>query len=411
MRTSFSTALAGLSAHSAGIDAVGNNLANLNTTGFKGSSVQFRDLVSQSGAIGNEQGFGTAPPHFARYFTQGPIQSSTGAMDAAIKGDGFFVAKGNQGTVYTRAGNFQVDGNGYLVTTTGERIQGWAEANGALNTATAITDITLPVGALQKPIATTKFSFDLNLNAMAAAGDEFTTPIEVYDSLGKSHVLTATFTRTANANEWDYEITIPGADVGSANATETIATSSSPITFDGQGKLTAPAANQTGIQVTGLTNGADDLDLTWEFYSSTTTPRMTQFSHPSAVSANAQDGGGASQLTRIGMADGGRIVAQFSNGQQRVVAQLALAAIRNPESLQAIGNNLLQIGADTALPAIGLADTGGRGDVVGGALESSNIDIAREFTNLIVLQRGYQANSRVITTADEMSQETINLKR
>jgi flagellar hook protein FlgE len=190
-----------------------------------------------------------------------------------------------------------------------------------------------------------------------------------------------------------------------------VLTSTSPLTFDSAGKLTAPTADITGIQVTGLASGAADMDVKWQLFSAASTPRITQFAQPSAISANTQDGSAPSQLINVAIAESGRVVAQFSNGQQRIVAQLALASIRNPDSLLATSNNNFLLGADSALPAVGVADTGGRGKVNGGALESSNVDIAQEFTNLIVLQRGYQANSRVITTSDELSQETLNLKR
>ena len=410
MPSSFSTALAGLTAHSIGIDAVGNNLANLNTSGFKASSVAFRDLVTQSIGVGNEAGLGTSLPQTSRYFTQGSIQSSNGAMDAAMKGDGFFIARDlTTGAIeYTRAGNFRVDKEGYVVTATLERVQGWSEIDGVLNTSISPSDIRLPGSALQIPQATSTFSINANLDASADVGDTFSSPIEIFDSLGFSHVLTIKYTKTA-ANEWQADVTVPGSVVGSANATEPVG-SSITITFDSNGVMTAPAADQTGLTLTGLANGAADLDLSWNFFDGTT-PRLTQFAHPSSVSSNAQDGGGAAQLVKVAMGNDGVILAQFSNGQQRAIGQLAVAAIRNPESLRAVGNNLFQRGADTAEPAVGLPNTGGRGSVLGGALESSNVDIAREFTNLIILQRGYQANSRVVVTADEISQETINLKR
>jgi flagellar hook protein FlgE len=165
------------------------------------------------------------------------------------------------------------------------------------------------------------------------------------------------------------------------------------------------------FDIAGLTSGAADMNLEWNPYFANGTGRITQYGQPSAPSANEQNGSASAQLIRIGLADGGRILAQYSNGLQVEVAQVALAAIRNPESLIAIGNNNYQLSARTASPAIGLAGTGGRGSILGGAVEYSTVDIAREFTNLIVLQRGYQANSRVVTTVDELSQETINLKR
>jgi len=413
MPSTFSTALAGLSAHASGIDAVGNNLANLNSVAFKASAVYFRDLVTQSIGIGNEAGLGTSLPYSSRHFTQGSIQSSLGAMDAAIKGDGFFIVRSTpqSTTFYTRAGNFRMDANGYVVTLTRERAQGWtASANGTLSTTGPVSDIQLPVGALQTPVATSNFSVDLNLDANAAVGYTFSTPIEVYDSLGVAHLLTATFVKTG-PNAWTQQLDIPAADVGGTGAPVSVLPAS-PITFNPNGTLATPTANVAVPSIGPLASGASNLDLTWQLYTSNNTPRITQFAHQSAVAANAQDGSAPSQLVKIALeSEGGRIIAQFSSGQQRVLAQLALANIRNPESLRAMGNNLFQVGADTALPAIGLPDTGGRGSILGGALEGSNVDIAKEFTNLITYQRGYQANARVVTVADEISQETINLKR
>jgi flagellar hook protein FlgE len=159
-----------------------------------------------------------------------------------------------------------------------------------------------------------------------------------------------------------------------------------------------------------LASGAATLTLDWQLLNGTV-PRLTQYAQSCAISANAQDGSPAAQLTRVALGDGGKILAQYSNGQQIVVGQLAMASIRNPGSLIAVGNNAFQLSARSALPAIGVPGTGGRGLILGGAIEYSNVDIAREFTNLIVLQRGYQANARVVTTVDELSQDTINLKR
>ena len=413
MPVTFSTALAGLTAHAIGIDAVGNNLANLNTTGFKASSVSFRDLVTQSIGVGNEAGLGTSLPRTTRHFTQGSIQSSSGSMDAALKGDGFFVVRSValNNTAYTRAGNFSVDKDGFLVTATKERVQGWSEQGGVLNTNAPVSDVAILTGGLQTPVPTSVVSFDMNLNAAAAAGETFSTPIEVYDSLGVPHVLTVDFTRTATAGEWDYEVFIEGTEAGQPAGPYSVYQSAAPITFDNNGALTSPLTDVTGIAVPGLASGAADLDLAWNFVGPNGAARFTQFAHPSAVSANAQNGTATAQLVKIALGEGGAIIAQFSNGQERQVAQLAVAGIRNPESLRAIGDNLFQLGGDTAVPAVGLPNTGGRGQVLGGALESSNVDIAREFTNLIILQRGYQANSRVVVTADEISQETINLKR
>jgi flagellar hook protein FlgE len=414
MFTSFSTALSALNALSTAVDVVGNNLANLNTPGFKASASSFHDLVTQSlgAGLGETQvGFGVGRPTTLRQFSQGAIQSSSGPLDAAIQGDGFLVIRDSAGAIlYTRGGALQVDKSGSLLTATGERLQGWIEQNGVLNTNGALSDIVVPVGTLKPPITSTQFSFDLNLDASASAGPppaQFSTAIEVFDSLGASHLASVTYTKNANPNQWDYSMSFPAADLTAALTPVT-----GTLTFDQLGKLTDPpaAGPWPALAVTGLADGAQDMSLTWQLYNGQV-PRLTQYAQPSALSANAQDGSPAAQLTRVALADGGKILAQYSNGQQTMVGQLAMASVRNPESLIAAGNNNYMLSARSALPAIGVPETGGRGTILGGAVEFSNVDIAREFTNLIMFQRGYQANARVVTAVDELSQETINLKR
>ena len=414
MFTSFSTALSALSAHSTAIDVVGNNLANLNTTGFKTSVVSFHDLVTQSlgAGLGETQvGFGVGRPTTLREFSQGALQTTSGPLDAAIQGDGFFVIQAANGaTQYTRGGNLVVDRDGNLVTATGEKVQGWTAVNGVLSTNTPIGNITVPVGSVKAPIPTQSFSFDLNLNAAATAGpppDTFSSSIEVFDSLGASHVVSVQLTKNATAGQWDYSISIPDADV--KNPPFTPVTGS--VTFDANGKLTTPTATDPPpqVQLQGLADGAADMTINWNLFHGQT-PRLSQFAQPSAVSAVAQDGSPAAQLVRVGLADGGNILAQYSNGTQTIVGQLAMATVRNPESLIAVGNSNYQLSARTALPAVGIPGTGGRGSVIGGAVESSTVDIAQQFTNLIVFQRGYEANAKVITTVDQLSQVTINLK-
>ena len=301
MFTSFSTALSALNAHSTAVDVVGNNLANLNTPGFKTSSVYFRDLVTQSlgAGLGETQvGFGTGRPLTVRQFSQGAIQASTGLLDAAIQGDGFFVARNSQGNqVYTRSGNFQLDLAGNLLTNTGERVQGWTTTDpttGGVNTNGAINDIVVPVGLLKKPIATTQFTIDLNLNSAAdiGAASDFSTPIEVFDSLGGSHVLTVHFQKTG-AGQWSYRVTMPGAEVtgGTAGQDYDIPNATGSLGFDSQGQMTDPAAGTTiKFDIPGLTSGAADLNLEWNPCFASGAGRITQYGQPSAPSANAQNG-------------------------------------------------------------------------------------------------------------------------
>lgn len=418
MFTTFSTALSALNATSTAIDVVGNNLANMNTTGFKGSDLSFRDLISQASGNGTAEtqiGLGTAQPLTVQQFTQGAIQTNSGPLDAAIQGEGFFITQSPQGnTYYTRDGTFQVDSAGNLLTSTGAQVQGWnsTTSTGTIDTSGAISGIRIPSGALSPPVATTNMSVDLNLNsaAKADATSDFSTPVTVYDSLGKSHILTVSFEKTGT-NTWSYQVSLPGADVtaGTAGTPFDIPNASGTMTFDTNGQLTSPApGSPIAVAIPGLSDGASDMNINWDPYNNGA-GRITQFGQASAASASSQDGAAAAELVSVSISDGGAITAQYSDGVQSTVGQVALAAISNPNTLVDVGNNDYQLSAATADPSVGTPGTGGRGTVVGGALESSNVDLATQFTNLITFQRSYEANAHVVTTADQLSQDTINL--
>ncbi len=411
---SFAAALSALNADTTAIDVVGNNLANINTPGFKASTVSFHDLVTESigAGLGSTQvGFGVGVPVTLRDFSQGAIQSTGGPLDAAIQGDGFFVVRGLQGnTAYTRGGNFQVDTNGNLTTATGELVQGWTQTNNFLNTNLPISNITVPVGALAPPVATNTTSVDLNLNATATAGpppDTFSTSVQVYDSLGTSHIVTFSFAKTTTPNQWTYSAGLAPGDT-TTPSTPTTGT----LTFDSNGALISPLPSDPPVVITGpgMTDGSSDMNITWNLFNGST-PRISQFAETSATSAVAQNGSASANLVSVGLANGGEVLAQYSNGQQVVVGQMAMAEIRNPQSLIAIGNSNYQGSSLTALPAVGIPGTGGRGTVLGGSVESSTVDIATQFTNLIIYQRGYEANAHVVTTVDQLSQDTIALKQ
>jgi flagellar hook protein FlgE len=417
MGVSFSTALSALSATSTAIDVTGNNLANMDTDGFKASTVSFHDLVTQSlGAGLNETqvGFGVGAPVTLTEFTQGATETTNGPLDAAITGDGFFIVTEPNGNVeYTRGGNFQTDQAGNLETATGQILQGWmAGPDGTVASNGPIGNITVPTGTLKPPTQTSQFSFSLNLDANATAGPPpttFSTAIQVYDSLGTAHTVTATFTATATPGQWNYSVSVPDADL-TAPFTPVTGT----LTFNSSGQLTSPAATDpaTQISITGFADGAADMTgttaLTWNLYNGTAGD-ITQFASPSETSALSQDGSAAAQLDSVGIANGGGIVATYSDGTQLTVGQLALATVRNPDSLVAVGDNNYQLSALSALPAVGAPGTGGRGQVLGGAVEQSTVDMATEFTNLIQYQSAYQASAKVITTVDQISQDTINM--
>jgi len=413
MFTAFSTALSALNADSTAINIVGNNLANLNTTGFKASTAEFHDLMSQqlgTPLASTEVGLGVAGVESVRQYMQGAIQQTTGAFDSAIQGDGFFMVRDqNNQMLYTRAGNFTLDPTGHLVTATGQYVQGWSATGGVLNLGGPVGDISIPVNGVVGGSATTTMSMTVNLNAGSAVGSasNYSAPIQVVDSQGGQHTLTVSFTKTAT-NTWTYTVTIPDADLTSPSTTP-LATGS--MTFSANGQLTSPAAGSPiAIKISGLADGAANMNISWNLFNGVNS-LVTQLQQASGVSGTSQDGTTGGQISKVGMSDGGIIVAQYSNGQQVTVGQLVLASIQNPGSLMAVGDNNLMPTASTAPAAIGPANTGGRGEILAGSLENSTADIATEFTNLITLQRSYQAASRVITTTDQMTQDLIGLIR
>ncbi|SRR5579884_406304 len=425
MPSSFSTALSGLRGSSDAVNVIANNLANMNTIAYKASVAEFSDLIYQQVGQNNagvpfQIGLGTAPINVIRQFDQGTIQNTSGLLDAAIQGAGFFVVRRGDATLYTRAGNFQLNKLGQLVDSSSDAVQGWVQdASGAVNTNLPVGDIVIPVGQTLAPKATSLVRLGANLSATAATGDTFSAPLQVFDSLGSPHILTFTFTKAASG--WNLDVTIPGADVGSANATESILTNAPVnITFDQNGILVNPGTpppNPPPYDLTidssafNLADGAAPLNITWSLLDPQGNPTITQFAQASAVATTSQDGLASAQLTTVSIADGGKVVGTFSDGQTKVLAQIALATFISPLTLAAVGGNNYIVSSASGTPAIGTADTGGRGSVVGASLEFSNVDIAREFTALMTAQRSFQANARVITTADDLNQEAINLKR
>jgi flagellar hook protein FlgE len=414
MDSGFSTALSALSADTTAINVVGNNLANLNTTGFKASGIDFQDLVYQSlgtGATNGQVGMGVGQVSAVQNFSQGSITTTNGSMDAALEGGGFFVVKdANNNQLYTRAGNFQLDASGNLLTSSGQNVQGWTATNGVVNTNGAIGNLSLPVGSVMAPAATTTMSMSVNLNSQAvtgAASGTFTTPIQVYDAQGSAHTLTVTYTQTA-ANSWNYTVDIPAADLAKGGVPQV---ANGTLTFDGSGNLLVPAAaaGQQTIKIAGLADGAANFNVNWNLYDSAGNPTITQFAQTSGMSSPTQDGNAPGQVSKIGIQNGGMIVADYTNGQQVTLGQLAVASITNPSSLVQVGNNNLQASASTAQAALGTAGTGARGQIVGGSLEASTSDMATQFTQLLTYERSYQAASRVISTNDQLLQETVNL--
>jgi flagellar hook protein FlgE len=418
---SFSAGLSGLNANSVYLSVIGNNLANINTVGFKSSSVTFMDLVSQNagGSSGNpmQVGLGVVTGSISPVFSQGAIENTREATNVAIQGNGLFVVRGPNGQAYTRAGNFSFNSDGQLVTPDGYFVQGYTAADpvtGEIITTGTPTDIAVPPGVLRAPQATTNIRTLTNLDASAVLNDTFTTPVQIYDALGDSHVATITYTKQAAANTWSYRVTVPGEDVTGGTAGTPFQVATGTMTFTPAGQLAtvngaAPA--DVALNTPAWTNGAAASAWNWDLLDANNVPTMTGFASPSATSSIAQNGAAAGKVDNISINADGTIMATFGAGQTVAVGQLALASFNNPKGLVKMGSNRYGESQAAGIPNVGVAGTGGRGTLIGSALEQSNVDIATEFTQMILAQRGYQANSKTITVSDEILVDTLALKR
>ncbi len=403
MRSLFS-GVSGLKNHQTRMDVIGNNIANVNTVAFKAGRVNFEDILSQTvegarspqtggmGGVNPKQvGLGMGISSIDTLFTPGSLQSTDNPTDFAVQGEGFFIVSDGSQVYYTRDGAFKTSADGALVNSNGFRLQGWmADTDGNIDSTQALQNIIIPVGAQMKPKATTQIAFEGNLDANAAAGSEWITSVQVYDSLGNPHNLTITFTKTAE-NKWGWTTDLDGTSGDSGT-----------IEFDTDGTV---LSGGTGTAAFTLMPVAQDINLSIDF------SQLTQFGGNPTAYINFQDGYEAGSLDMVSTDSGGVLTGIFTNGQSKALAQIALATFSNPGGLLKEGGNLYQISNNSGLPNIGTADSGGRGSIAVGALEMSNVDLAQEFTNMIVTQRGFQANSRVITTSDEMLQDLINIKR
>ncbi len=424
MLTSFYSGLSGLSAYAAALDVVGNNLANINTPGFKASTLDFHDVVTRTfggiaaNSAGNPMqiGLGVFPSAVNGIFSQGSIQVTNEATNVAIEGNGFFVVGQNEEDYfYTRNGSFYFDDEGYLVNSSGYYVLGYTEKDpttGHIIASGALHKIYLPGNTVSSPEATTFFQIFMNLDNRADVGDTYSASVVIYDSKGARHTLTITFTHAGGTPDtWNYEITIPGEDVvgGTAGTPYTLATGS--VQFDANGALLSPATD-VDINIPAFTNGADAMTVTWDLWNDDlTVATLTGYPLESGVYSTNQNGYPPGSLTSIIVSREGVIQGVFSNGQVEELAQLALATFNNPRGLLRMGLNLYAETEASGTPSIGAPQTGGRGAINGGALESSNVDMATEFVKMLVFERGYQANSRTIRTSDEMVQEALAIKR
>jgi flagellar hook protein FlgE len=389
MLRSLYSGISGLRSHQTMLDVTGNNIANVNTTAFKASAVQFQDTLSQliGGASGSsaelggtnpaQVGLGVRVAGISTNFAQGSTQATGRAADLLISGDGFFVTRSGPQNLYTRAGSLNFDPTGHLTTPDGEFVQGWSAVNGVINDNGPLSDVTLPLGTISPAVATTTATIGGNLPIDAAVGKVITSDQEVHDASGTARTISMTLTRTAAG--WDVAATDPAGPVAAGTLTFT------------NGVLTTGGA---------LALGGIAVDLSG----------VTGFAAVSTVKFSDQNGRAAGTLDSYSLSKDGTLVGSFSNGASQALGRVVLATFTNPAGLEKAGNSSYAATVNSGNPTIGIPGSTGIGSLESGSLEMSNVDLSQEFTNLIVAQRGFQANARIITTSDEVLQELTNMK-
>ncbi|MGE5340820.1 MAG: flagellar hook protein FlgE [Candidatus Omnitrophota bacterium] len=440
MNSSFYSGLTGLSAYSNALNVIGNNLANLNTIGFKTSDISFEDMVARTfgglatNAAGNPMqfGLGTLPSSVSGVFSQGSIQASAEPTNVALEGNGFFVVGDTvDSKYYTRAGDFSFDSEGNLINSSGKYVLGYTnkDANGNIIPSGALSILSFSANTISAPQATSYMEISSNLNSRDAVGATYSASTTIYDSKGAPHTVTLTFTHTGLSgvyDKWTYTASLPDADIAGAAANRGLLGTgalffNSSGTYAGSGAtaaaIPATTANIPFTTTAAFANGAAAQTFSWHLYETdgatvdTTKPYITGYPISSTTSSTSTDGCPPGNLTSIIFNKDGILQGVFSNGQVEELGQLAIAQFNNPKGLLRQGHSLFSETNASGTASIGAADTGGRGTVMGSSTEASNVDMASEFTKMLLYERGYQANSKIITAADTLTQTAINLVR
>jgi flagellar hook protein FlgE len=410
MLASLFAGITGLNANSIAMRIIGDNIANVNTTAFKSNRASFCNILnslggeSALGSVGRGVDFWGA----ATQWTQGSLEGSSSPTDLAVNGKGFFVVKDTDGSkFYTRAGQFHFDKDGYMVNPDSLRLQGYSiDSAGDRG---SLTDIFIPGERMSPPAATSLMTLDINLDSNTEVGKTFLAPMKVFDSLGNEIIMDLTFTRNAAAGSWTVTGKIPE---GSGTGVTFGGAASMTVSFDAAGKMTAPTGD-VDIGLT-LTNGATSPQtINWDMVddSGESLGDLTSYAKDSALTFQYQDGYAAGNLRGISVDEDGVVIAAYSNGELMPMFQLVLADFASYDGLTKMGQNLYAESRESGQALEGVPGSGRLGDVSPNSLEMANVDIAEEFVKMITAQRAFQANSRVITSSDEILQELINIKR
>jgi flagellar hook protein FlgE len=405
----FNTSLSGLRASNSDLNVTSNNIANSATTGFKESRAEFADIFQGSayGLASDAVGTGVRVSNVAQQFKQGNIDNTGNVLDMAVSGQGFFNVSNNGTALYTRSGNFQVDANGYVVTPEGYNLKvfppddtGKSVSTGSMKSLQLLTTDSSP-----KPTSTVNVGTTLPANATVPTSTTFSpddtnsynysTSVTVYDSLGVSHVMSMYYVKTANTNEWQQHTYIDGASVSATPTT---------LQYSSAGVLTSPASGTITLDGYTPSNGAGTLNVTIDLSGS------SQYGEAFSVNDLRQDGYAAGRLTEFEVQTDGMVYARYSNGANVLMGQVALTNFNNEQGLQPSGNNCWAATATAGTPRTGAPSSSDFGKVQSGALEASTVDLTEQLVNMIVAQRNFQANAKMITTQDEITQTVINIR-
>jgi flagellar hook protein FlgE len=410
--------VSGLAAQSNALGMISDNIANVNTIGYKGTTARFSTLVTQAATQTTHTPGGVMSTPYSFINRQGLLQGSSSGTDLAVAGQGFFVVNESatpgfgDDFYFTRAGSFNPDQNGNLVNAAGYFLQGYDLRTNPTPAPSASTFTGLETVNISNlsgsAAASTGISLGVNLPSTAAVTDSFSVTAQVFDSLGNAHDMDITFTKTAT-NTWDWAASDPTLDGGATSSGTTVGNGTITFDTDGTPLTFVPAAST--IDITGFTTGASDSTITLDLGSIAGTDGLTQFAGDFTISNIDQDGVRFGNYTGITISDAGIVTALFDNGQRQDIFQLPLGMFRNPNGLESKSGNVYLETNRSGNFQLNLAGNGGAGDIAPAALESSTVDLAEEFTKMIITQRAYSANTKVITTADDMLEELIRVKR